>query len=493
VTAPRRHPNVTTRTFKAAAAALGAALALPAFATVANAEPTDPDLLAQVSGYLVGELDEDTDLAVGPWGVDHGLSIDVLFALAATGAAPTQVTGTAAALAAPAEMDAYLSYGDPDEAYAGPTAKLSLALLTGGIDPTDVADRDLLAELTDLVTESGRISDRSVWGDYSSVITQSLAVLAFAATNEAFPDEVVAFLAADQCDTGGFTNGFGDAPDCTGDPDATSFALQALLAAESAGEDVGSAVADAAGFLQDTQTEDGVWLSADLSGEPVANANSTGLAAQAFSVLGLETDEARDFLASLQVEETCGLRYQASDDDADARATAQAVPALAEAGFLAIATGTVDPAPTGDATCTDVDDTGETDGGRNTDGGNTDGGNTDGGNTDGGNTDGGNTDGGNTDGGNTDGGNTDGGNTDGSDTVGDDGGDTDLEDTATGVDEVVTPVPDTTVAGETTDVDSGPLARTGSDHLGGLLAAAVAALLAGIGMTLLDRRRQGVV
>jgi hypothetical protein len=489
---------VTTRTFKATAAALGAAIAIPAVATAANAQPTDPDLLAQVSTYLVEQIDADTELVPSPWGgADHGLSLDVLFALASTGADPGQVVATTAALADPNEIDGYLSFWDPDEKYAGATAKLSLGLLTGGLDPTDVAGRDLLAELTELVTESGRISDVSQYGDWSSVITQSLAVLAYTAAGEQLPENVVAFLVADQCDTGGFTNAFGDAPACTGDPDATAFAIQALAAADTAGEDVGAPLAAATAFLEDTQV-DGVWLSDDLDGTPVANANSVGLASQAFSTLGLDTEEPRLFLASLQDPETCGLRYQLSDDEPDARATAQAVPALAEVGFLDLATGTHTPAALGDATC---------------DGGTTDGDTTDGGTTDGGTTDGGTTDGDTTDSDTTDGGTTDGGTTDDDDTTDDDttddattddttDGDTtdgDTTDDGTQVDEVDEDATDdgTEVADDgsgdtvtpTVAVAQRELPRTGAGPVPGLLGAAGAVLVAGAGLVAASRRR----
>lgn len=337
-----------------AAACSAAALALPAvlLPAAALADPTDPVVLADTSAYLLEQLDPDTALVENEeFGfTDHGLTADIVLALLSTGAASDQVATTTSALAEADQVEAYVTGETGTDRYAGSFAKLALTLQATGDDPSDVDGRDLLAELTALAApaddpEAGRFRDESEFGDFSSVTSQSLALLTLTVAGQDLPDGAVDFLLADQCDTGGFTNPFGDAPDCDGEPDATGFAVQALVAV---GED--DAAADAAAWLQDTQLDDGSWETTDEEGDTVANANSTALASQALTAVGADTDGARAFLVGLQDDDGCGLRYAADDEAAGERATAQAVPALAEATFLALATGDHDPVGV-DAVC----------------------------------------------------------------------------------------------------------------------------------------------
>jgi hypothetical protein len=475
VTAPEQATHVTTPPSRRLGGAVLAVPLLLAAPTAAAAAPTDPDVLAGASGYLVDQLDPDTQLVENEeFGfTDQGLTADVVLALTATGGDPDQVAATVAALTTAEQVDTYVSGGSATERYAGSFAKLALTVQATGGDPTDVAGRDLLAELAELTQaadadQPGRISDVSEFGDFSSVITQSLAILAFSAAEQDLPERSLDFLLDDQCETGGFTNEFGDAPGCVGDPDATGFAVQALLAA-------GANEADAAlAWLESIRTEEGAWVSDDLSGDPVANANSTGLASQAFTAAGSDTEASRAFLVSLQDDQTCGFRYQASDPDADARATVQAVPALTEAPFLALADGSFTPAELGTDPCAEADDPSDDPGDDpGDDSGDDPGDDPTDDPVDGDPVDGDPVDGGPVDGGPVDGDPTDGG-------------------VGSGTDRTTGSTVRTGQQTPTTTVTSDTLPRTGTDGLAGLVAGGVLALLLGA-VTLTRTRRTGDV
>src|SRR5699024_10164761 len=127
--------------------------------------------------------------------------------------------------------------------------------------------------------------------DYSNVITQSLAILALErATSEGASEEAVAYLAAAQCADGGFAARFPAGETCTSEADGTAFALQALLAG-----DAQEAADDARDWLVAHRAADGSWAS-DAGGNPLANANSTGLGATALTAAGLDTAASREFL-----------------------------------------------------------------------------------------------------------------------------------------------------------------------------------------------------
>ncbi|MEU5910615.1 hypothetical protein [Micromonospora sp. NPDC047527] len=149
------------------------------------------------------------------------------------------------------------------------------------------------------------------------------------------PSAAVSFLATSRCADGGFPL-FLAQPTCVSDVDATALALQALLAA-----DRPLVAASAAQWLVSVQSNDG-----SFAANGVTNANSTGLAAQALFAAGrsLAWLRARQFLVSLQV--TCtgapadrgAIAYTPGGFDAStaARATAQAVPGIAGAGYATL-------------------------------------------------------------------------------------------------------------------------------------------------------------
>ncbi len=222
-------------------------------------------------------------------------------------------------------------------------------MLAHGGDPTAFGGIDLLGELqaTEGAIEPGRFSDLPVdcgfdQCDFSNTIGQSLAVIALIRAGEPVSAASVDFLLAQQCADGGFRNDM-DADGCISDADATAFAAQALIAAES-----DAAANDALDHLAAVQLGNGALESVD----GVANANTTGLAAQAFAAGARDAElaDAQAFLVSLQY--TCsvppvlrgGLAFSTDrrarstvPSDQDLRATPQATLGLSGQSLLSVA------------------------------------------------------------------------------------------------------------------------------------------------------------
>ncbi len=247
----------------------------------AQTTPTD-DPAEAAAGWLVSALTDDP--AVGSdFGPSAGPTIDVLFALAATGVAAGTIEDIADWLVTQAPGYTQGAGFDADDAaYAGASAKLALGMLVVDRDPRDVGGIDLLDQLLSLeVTDPadgivGRFGDRSDFGDFSTPLTQSLALLALSRAPDAdASEEAVAALVDQACEDGGFPSQF-DPDTCTSSVDTTGYAVQALFAV-GADEAAGAAVS----WLEGTQADDGSYSSPDGT-----NTNSTGLAAVALSIGG---------------------------------------------------------------------------------------------------------------------------------------------------------------------------------------------------------------
>ncbi len=291
--------------------------------------------------------------------LDGGNTIDAILALDGSGAGQDEAATAAGYLSA--HLGDYI--GSSGETYAGPTAKALLAALAQGLDPHAVGGTDLLATLQGLETSSGRFSDVSSYGDYSNTIGQSLAVVALARAAAPVSAAAVGFLGAQQCPDGGFRVDPAAAR-CASDPDATAFAVQALLAVPSAPSlDTAAAAAAALDHLVAVQGADGGVASAGGA----ENANTTGVAAQAFAAAGRTgpLTRAQGFLAALQYGCSFpagvrgGIAFTTADhatraavgsaavpDDSDLRATPQAALALAGGTLVSVtATGAIAGAP----------------------------------------------------------------------------------------------------------------------------------------------------
>lgn len=323
------------RTAAVVAVALAALATAPLLASAqadpATPAPTRPAEVA--AGWLARQL-VDGDHVEHADSPHPGLTLDVGFALAASGVARDSLDRVTAWLARPETLANYLHFNTPDtESFAGAHAKLALFAQVVGADPTDFGGVDLIAGLTALEADSGRFSDRSKWGDYSNGFSQALAVLALERAGGA-SERAVTYLVNSRCGDEGYPL-FLEAETCESDVDATALAAQALRAAGRTDE-----AAEALAWLDEVQQPSGGFRDED-TGE--GNANSTGLAAQALRAgdLAEAADEAEAFLRSLQVG--CGgpeaqrgaLAFERTGfDPANATfATAQGVLGLSGVGF----------------------------------------------------------------------------------------------------------------------------------------------------------------
>jgi hypothetical protein len=333
---------MASRRIRLVAVLAAAAAALVPLAGTATAAPTAaaaprtvlPDDAA--AGWLARQLVDGDHLETSFGGTsypDQGLTIDGVFAFSAAKVAGTAAAAATAWLARPDNIDAYTG-GGGEESYAGPTAKLMLLAEVRGADPRSFGGVNLRSRLLDLLTPSGRFSDRSAFGDFSNAFGQSYAIVALNRIGGA-PAPAVTFLTGQQCADGGFPVDFGAQP-CVGDVDATALVEQAL---RSAGR---TAAANRAAAWLVSKQQSGGGLAA-LDGTGTANANSTGVAGQALADARRVVPAVRAglFLARLQVRcsgavtDRGAVPFDSSGlDPATApRATAQAVLGLTGAGL----------------------------------------------------------------------------------------------------------------------------------------------------------------
>ncbi len=327
-----------------------AAIALLAAPAVALSTPgsaaaaTTHDRVDAAAGWLGRQLDPDSNVVVGQFGPDYGVTADTVLALDATKVG--RAAAKRATRALKAHVLAYTGGGVATEFYAGSFSKLLVVAAAQGSDPTAFGSgprKDLVAGLTGLecgtrgrtdcpAADKGRFSDRSQFGDFSSPFTQSLALIGLERTTKRGPSRAaVTYLVDQQCASGAYPETFGATP-CTPSVDATGFAVQALM---TVGGPKADAAAEAGGrWLKRHQHPNG-----SFSGNGSRNANSTALAAQALTAVGRDTAaaKAREFLLTLQAR--CGasvaargkIRYDRASSGDPVRATSQAVPALAQA------------------------------------------------------------------------------------------------------------------------------------------------------------------
>jgi hypothetical protein len=320
-----------TRRTASAVLAVVTTLALTAPAAIAAPTTTD-DPVQAAAGWLASQL-VDGERMENDWGADAGLTADVVIALSAAGVGSQEIAEATDWLEGQARS--YIGVGDGD-AWAGAMGKLLVVAATTGRDAEDFGGVDLVAELEARQQEDGRYTDESSFGDFSSVISQSLGVLGLHRTATASPsDDAIAFLAAQRCGDGGFPAELDREPGaCTSNVDATGFAIQALLPLAD-DPTIDETVTEAVAWLLDEQEEDGSFGGPDSA----ANSNSTGLAAAALAAAGEAeaTERARRFLVGLQAtcedEEPGSIRFDAADSGDRDRATPQAVLGLTEAGL----------------------------------------------------------------------------------------------------------------------------------------------------------------
>lgn len=309
----------------------------------------------------------------GPRYDNTGGTADAIMGLAASGTSRAQAAKSTAWFAK--NVTAYTGSGPAIS--AGATAKALLLAVVEGRNPRTFGGVDLISQLQDRLAASGRFQDKLDPGvkdaeDYSSSISQSLALLALQRAGQPVSPTAVSYLLKQQCSNGGFDFTLDDTS-CTSDPDATGFVVQALVA-------VGgqrNAVSKAVTYLGGQQNSVGA------VGD-VGVANSTGLAAMAFTAAGdtARATKARSYLRTLQYG--CGfpdaLRgglaanaqsladkkqsgSKAVPDQSDDTATAQGILGLVGSSYVTVSASgsaaatpgdacTATPIPTGTATPT---------------------------------------------------------------------------------------------------------------------------------------------
>jgi hypothetical protein len=338
----RRVSRIVTLRIGAAGAAAAVALSAPALAGPAQAAPAPASASAAAvaasttsaarargaAGWLGRQFVDGNHLEVVFGGTaypDAGLTLDAVLALAAAKVGNDEGGDAIRWLASGDQLATYIGDGTT-ESYAGPHAKVVLALDVRGRSPKRLAGRAVLAELKALQQPSGRFTDRSAFGDFSNAFSQSLAVIALERAGEA-TDAPADYLAGQACPDGGVPETL-DAATCTSQVDATALAVQAFVATGRS-----AAAEKALAWLGTQQAADGGF----------GNSNSTGLAAAAFATGGwsAQARAAREYLGSLQQGCRAPLRtrgaigYQPGpfDPATAVRATAQAVLGLAGANL----------------------------------------------------------------------------------------------------------------------------------------------------------------
>lgn len=379
--------------------------------TVINPDPdtnTVPNsaLAMSTAEWLIAEMSPQGHMP-GPYsGTDWGLTIDTLWALYAAG------TGKSAAAQITTEVEAHAGeylgpdlFADKDARIAGSTAKLLVAAVVAGKDPTafgygDYVARgkryDLRAETLSLIGADGMIRNRGTGNDDTNIFAQSLAVIGLARSGGVPRSQrnAVTFLASQQCSAGYFRMFYADGLSCdagkgSADTDGTAMAVQALIAARSAGvSDLDSAIDKALDWLLKTQHGDGSFGGGVSTQAP--NSNSTGLAAQAMTAgmtgtnatrakkLSSAVTSARSWVQTITasvataaatklINDFGAIAYNPStfstakvsgistaNRDQWRRASAQAILALAPVSFLTLGTTTLNestnprPSPRGD-------------------------------------------------------------------------------------------------------------------------------------------------
>jgi hypothetical protein len=313
------------------------ASAAAAASTTAPAGSTSTHNPAQAAaGWLARQMvggSHFTETFDGATFPDQGLTIDAIYAFAATGTATGYAARAMGWLARPHILANYIGNGTTS-AYAGATANLLLGAEVQGADPDTFGGVDLPSRLASLLTASGRYSDKSKFGDFSNVFSQSLAIIAMTRLSGA-PASAVKFLASSECPDGGFPLNFGKKK-CVADPDATAMVVQALLAAHRP-----TPAERGLHWLASVQQSDGGFVSPPAT---TANSNSTGLAGEAFVAGGWfkRAVRARGFLLSVQVgcagpsDQQGAIAYDSSGFNAStaAFATAQGVLGVADVPLL---------------------------------------------------------------------------------------------------------------------------------------------------------------
>lgn len=348
-------PNIRRRIAAAGAGLSIVALAVlggaaPAAAASVTYTPTNNSTRA-AAGWLATQFVDNTHLPA-PLGdhfdqklgrayyANYGVNADVVFGLAAAKAAAAKINVALGYLAR--NVDAYsdITNSDTFGPYDGSVAKLALAALVAGKDPTHFGGYKLLQTLAadECPAKATTCTPGSGKNIFSSV-QESFVILAEARAggSSAPTAQALTYLTSLQCANGGFTDKTTRCDSGAADIDATSYAIMALHAARVHGTQVTRGVA----WLRGQRKSGGYWIS-----QGVPNANSTGLAAAALQGEGVNVSSSRAWLRSQQQGAgkpgAGAIRYAdkmtsttTSATSPSVLATAQALTGLVDGGGLA--------------------------------------------------------------------------------------------------------------------------------------------------------------
>lgn len=248
---------------------------------------------------------------------DPGATVDAVIALAAARQSGID-TGTSIE-----DAVGYLESEDVALVYAqtgvGQAAKLVLALVAAGEDPTDFADVQTL-----ILVENGQDEETGIYGN--GIFDHGLAMLALAATDTEIPETAIDALSEVQAPNGGWS--FDGIPeDSAADSNTTAVVVQALVASGNGESDL---VTSGMAYLQSTVSDEGVSFTAQPDSVP--DSNSTALVAQAYIATGEDASALNETLAGFQ-NANGAFFYNAEDTTDNLYSTVQVIPVLAGLAF----------------------------------------------------------------------------------------------------------------------------------------------------------------
>lgn len=257
-----------------------------------------------------------------------GSTIDALLAIAAAG---DGVSSWAANGRTP--IDFLQSHVGEVEG-AGTTAKLILALVPAGLDPTDFSGVNLARALEETYDSASGKFD----GENGTAPTQALAIMALESTGRPVEENAINWLVDAQAKDGSWA--WNGDPATQGDTNTTALAIQALVAVNARPDVVDRALA----YLKSVQNDDAGWPYQKPSDYGTdSDANSTANVIQAIYATGANLSDwavgetsPLDALLSLQ-KDNGAFQWQAAVPDDNFLATVQAVPALAGKAYPLIA------------------------------------------------------------------------------------------------------------------------------------------------------------
>lgn len=263
------------RGFRALVVALVAATSLSTITAAEAALPEQSTSAGRLGQYLYYNAHHFATVFDGTSYPDYGLTVDGVLAMDA--AHVGQAESVRATEYVAEHVNDYIQFGS--DHYAGATAKALLLSEAQQVTPAGtLGGVDLVARLKSLETDSGRFSDTGET-DYSNTFGQSFALIALSRAGETLSAKSISYLFLQQCPNGGFRIALGGTA-CTtnssADTDATSMAMQGMLAMPSSTSERTSRLSRAFYYLKSQMGSDGGVKGGSPTNTP--NANSTGLA-----------------------------------------------------------------------------------------------------------------------------------------------------------------------------------------------------------------------